>query len=90
MLGTKARELDAYAQQHGRACVRFDYSGHGESSGDFADGTITRWREDVLAVLSELIDGPVVLVGSSMGGWISCLVAAALPACGGSPFRNAR
>lgn len=79
MAGTKAQALADWALARGRAYVRFDYFGHGESSGDFADGTITRWREDALAVVSELIDGPVVLVGSSMGGWISCLVAAAVP-----------
>jgi len=79
MAGTKAQALADWAMARGRAYVRFDYFGHGESSGDFADGTITRWREDALAVLSELINGPVVLVGSSMGGWISCLVAGAMP-----------
>jgi len=59
--------------------VRFDYFGHGESEGDFALGTITRWREDALAVLDELVEGPAVLVGSSMGGWIACLAAMARP-----------
>jgi pimeloyl-ACP methyl ester carboxylesterase len=56
--------------------VRFDYLGHGQSSGAFRDGTVTRWREDSLAVIDELTEGALVLVGSSMGGWISCLVAA--------------
>ncbi len=79
MAGTKAQALADWALASGRAYVRFDYFGHGESSGDFADGTITRWREDALAVLDELVDGQAVLVGSSMGGWISCLVAAAVP-----------
>ncbi|MDP3854883.1 alpha/beta fold hydrolase [Phenylobacterium sp.] len=79
MAGTKAQALADWALANGRAYVRFDYFGHGESDGDFAQGTITRWREDVLAVLEALTAGPVVLVGSSMGGWIACLVAAALP-----------
>ncbi|HQT52672.1 MAG TPA: alpha/beta hydrolase [Phenylobacterium sp.] len=76
MAGTKAQAIAEWAQATGRAYVRFDYFGHGESSGDFAQGTITRWREDALAVLDELTEGPLVLVGSSMGGWISCLAAA--------------
>jgi hypothetical protein len=80
MTGTKAQALADWATASGRAYLRFDYLGHGESSGDFrAKGTITRWREDALAVLDELIDGPVVLVGSSMGGWIACLAAMARP-----------
>jgi pimeloyl-ACP methyl ester carboxylesterase len=79
MAGTKAEALAEWAQQAGRAYVRFDYFGHGESSGEFVDGTITRWREDALAVLDELIRGDVVLVGSSMGGWIAGLVAMAWP-----------
>lgn len=76
MAGTKAEALADWAKAEGRAYLRFDYFGHGESDGDFADGTITRWRADALAVLDELIAGEVVLVGSSMGGWIACLVAA--------------
>jgi pimeloyl-ACP methyl ester carboxylesterase len=79
MAGTKAQALADWAQASGRAYVRFDYFGHGESSGDFVAGTITRWREDALAVLDELIEGEVVLVGSSMGGWIASLVAMAWP-----------
>jgi len=79
MTGTKAQALAEWAAAAGRAYVRFDYFGHGESSGDFAEGTITRWREDAIAVLNELTAGPPVLVGSSMGGWIACLVAMALP-----------
>jgi len=80
MTGTKAEALAEWAAGSGRAYLRFDYLGHGESSGDFAaKGTITRWREDALAVLDELTEGPVVLVGSSMGGWIACLVAMARP-----------
>jgi hypothetical protein len=80
MSGTKAQALADWAAAQGRACLRFDYLGHGESSGDFqAQGTITRWREDALAVLDELVAGPAVLVGSSMGGWLACLVAMARP-----------
>jgi pimeloyl-ACP methyl ester carboxylesterase len=67
----------------GRAYLRFDYFGHGESDGEFRDGTITRWREDALAVIDALTEGPLVLVGSSMGGWIACLVAA-MPGQSGS------
>lgn len=77
MTGTKAQALAEWAEAAGRAYVRFDYFGHGASSGDFAAGTITRWRDDALAALEELTAGPVVLVGSSMGGWIACLVALA-------------
>jgi hypothetical protein len=80
MAGTKAEALADWAQARGRAYVRFDYFGHGESTGDFAQGTITRWREDALAVLDKLVAGPAVLVGSSMGGWIACLAALAQPA----------
>lgn len=80
MAGIKAQALADWAAGAGRAYVRFDYFGHGESSGDFAEGTITRWREDALAALNELTSGPLVLVGSSMGGWIACLAALATPA----------
>lgn len=80
MAGTKAQALADWALAAGRAYLRFDYFAHGESSGDFAKGTITRWREDALAVLEELVEGPAVLVGSSMGGWIACLAALAHPA----------
>ncbi|MGZ5948217.1 MAG: alpha/beta hydrolase, partial [Caulobacteraceae bacterium] len=80
MTGTKAQALADWAADSGRAYLRFDYLGHGESSGDFrAKGAITRWREDALAVLDELVEGPAVLVGSSMGGWIACLAAMARP-----------
>ena len=80
LTGTKAQALADWAGANGRAYIRFDYLGHGDSSGDFrANGTITRWREDALAVLDELTRGPVVLVGSSMGGWIACLAAMARP-----------
>lgn len=79
MTGTKAQALADWALANGRAYLRFDYFGHGASGGDFRDGTITRWRADALAVLDELVDGPVVLVGSSMGGWIACLAAMVRP-----------
>src|SRR4051812_4761638 len=79
MEGTKAVALGDWAAARGQAFVRFDYFGHGASPGDFADGTITRWREDALAVLDRLTRGRVVLVGSSMGGWIACLAALARP-----------
>ncbi|HEY0438101.1 MAG TPA: alpha/beta hydrolase [Phenylobacterium sp.] len=80
MTGAKAEALAQWAAAQGRAYVRFDYLGHGQSSGDFgAKGTITRWREDALAVLDALVEGPAVLVGSSMGGWIACLAAMARP-----------
>jgi len=78
MQGTKALALDVWAAEHGRACVRFDYSGHGESSGNFADGTIGRWLEESIAVFSQFCAGPQVVVGSSMGGWMALLLARAL------------
>jgi pimeloyl-ACP methyl ester carboxylesterase len=74
MKGTKARALSEWAQQNHRACVRFDYSGHGESGGDFRDGTIGRWLAEGLAVFEAHCKGPQVLVGSSMGGWIALLL----------------
>lgn len=77
MTGTKAQALADWAAAEGRACLRFDYFGHGRSSGDFADGTISRWRQDVLAVIDQLVEGPAVLVGSSMGGWLAVLAALA-------------
>lgn len=79
MAATKADALAAWAAARGRAFLRFDYFGHGRSDGDFRDGTITRWRDDALAVLDELASGPVVLAGSSMGGWLACLAAMARP-----------
>jgi pimeloyl-ACP methyl ester carboxylesterase len=79
MNGTKAQALDAWAESRGRAFLRFDYFGHGASSGAFRDGTITRWRDDALAVLDQLCDGPQLLIGSSMGAWIALLVARARP-----------
>ncbi len=74
MRGTKAEALDQWAQVHGRACTRFDYSGHGESGGAFADGTVGRWLEESLAVFTACCRGPQVVVGSSMGGWLALLL----------------
>jgi pimeloyl-ACP methyl ester carboxylesterase len=79
MGGSKAQTLADWALATGRSYLRFDYFGHGESSGAFVDGTIGRWRADALAVIDELTTGPLVLVGSSMGGWIACLAALARP-----------
>ena len=79
MTGTKAGALEAACREAGRAYVRFDYSGHGASSGRFEDGTIGRWTEDALAVLDAVCEGRQVLVGSSMGGWIMVLAALARP-----------
>ena len=79
MTGTKATALEDYARQRGRAFLRFDYFGHGDSSGDFEAGTIGRWAEDAVAALDELSEGPQVLVGSSMGGWLMLLAALARP-----------
>jgi pimeloyl-ACP methyl ester carboxylesterase len=78
MKGTKAEALARWAEAQGRACVRFDYSGHGESGGAFTDGTIGRWLEDSLAVFDACCRGPQVLVGSSMGGWLALLLVRAL------------
>ena len=80
MAGGKATALYDHAVAHGRACLLFDYAGCGLSGGDFADGTLTRWRDEALALIAaHLRDSPLVLVGSSMGGWLMLLVAAALP-----------
>lgn len=79
MTGTKAIALERHCRNAGRPFIRFDYTGHGQSSGQFADGTIGQWRDDALAVLDDVAAGPQVLVGSSMGGWISLLAALARP-----------
>ena len=79
MTGTKAQALSDWAVEKRRSYIRFDYFGHGESSGEFVDGTISRWRDDALAILDEMTTGPVVLVGSSMGGWLSCLATQVRP-----------
>jgi pimeloyl-ACP methyl ester carboxylesterase len=75
MKATKALALDDWAAANGRACVRFDYSGHGESGGAFADGTIGRWLEESVAVFDKFCRGPQVVIGSSMGGWMALLLA---------------
>jgi pimeloyl-ACP methyl ester carboxylesterase len=77
MTGTKALFLEDYCRRHGRAFVRFDYFGHGASSGEAALGTISRWAEDAIAVLDSLTEGRQILIGSSMGGWIMLLAALA-------------
>lgn len=75
MEGTKALALDAFAEAEGMAMLRFDYSGTGESGGEFEDGTLGGWLEEALALLDTLVEGPAILVGSSMGGWIALLMA---------------
>jgi pimeloyl-ACP methyl ester carboxylesterase len=78
MQGTKALALDAWAESQGRACVRFDYSGHGESGGDFRAGTIGRWLEESIAVFDRFCRGRTIVIGSSMGGWLALLLVRAL------------
>jgi pimeloyl-ACP methyl ester carboxylesterase len=80
MKGTKAAALAHWAEQAGRACVRFDYSGHGESGGEFTEGTIGRWLADCLGVFDACCRGPQILIGSSMGGWLALLMVRALRA----------
>src|SRR3984885_15226761 len=75
MNGTKAQALAHWADAAGRGCVRFDYSGHGESGGAFIDGTIGRWLEESVAVFERFCSGPQVVIGSSMGGWMALLLA---------------
>ena len=79
MAGTKAVYLEEWARKAGRAFLRFDYSGHGESGGLFEDGCIGDWADDARAVIETLTEGPQILVGSSMGGWISLLMARTIP-----------
>ena len=79
MTGTKALALEAFCREQRRAFTRFDYAGHGASSGDFAEGTIGAWADDALAVVDQVTEGPLLVVGSSMGGWIMLLVALARP-----------
>ena len=78
MKGTKAAALDAWAETHRRAMIRFDYSGHGESGGEFAAGTIGRWLEECVAVFEACCRGPQIIVGSSMGGWLALLLVRSL------------
>ena len=79
MAGSKAGAVFGWAQAQGRACLLLDYSGCGASDGDFAKGTLSRWRDEVLALIAAKCAGPVVLIGSSMGGWLMLMVALALP-----------
>lgn len=79
MTGTKAVHLEDWARRTGRAFLRLDYSGHGASSGAFTEGCIGDWAEDAAAAIETLTDGPQILVGSSMGGWISLLLAQRMP-----------
>jgi len=79
MAGSKAEALAAAAGERGWSFLRFDYFAHGRSSGRWEDATIGRWRADALAVVDELTEGPLLLVGSSMGGWMACLTALARP-----------
>lgn len=79
MSGTKATALDTWAAAAGRFFARFDYRGHGESSGDFIDGTVGLWRDDALLALDATGEGPMILVGSSMGAWIALLAALSRP-----------
>ncbi len=79
MAGTKAEALANLCETRGIQYTRFDYTGHGGSPGDFEHGTITRWRDDAIDILDSICNGPQVLVGSSMGGWIAALVALARP-----------
>lgn len=89
MKGTKAVALDEHAAKNGRAFIRFDYSGHGESGGAFEQGTISQWLEESLAVFQNRAKGPQIVVGSSMGGWMALLLARAL-ADGPSLARRAK
>jgi pimeloyl-ACP methyl ester carboxylesterase len=89
MKGIKAEALDAWARGSGRALVKFDYSGHGESEGDFAAGTIGRWLEESLAVFDAFCRGPQVVIGSSMGGWLALLLSREVARRDASPARVA-
>lgn len=82
MTGSKALALDGWARGAGRAVTRFDYSGHGASGGRFEDGTISLWLAEARAVVEHFCDGPTVIVGSSMGGWLALLLVRALRAAG--------
>ncbi len=79
MTGSKALALENFARERGQAFLRFDYQGHGQSSGEFAEGTIAVWVADALAAFDQLTEGPQIIVGSSMGGWIMLLTAIARP-----------
>ncbi|WP_420960495.1 alpha/beta hydrolase [Brucella sp. IR073] len=85
MLGGKAVHLDGWAAETGHSCLRHDYSGHGQSGGDFNEGTISRWLEESLAVYRRFADGPQILIGSSMGAWIALRMAQELGRSGNGP-----
>lgn len=80
MAGGKAVAMEAWCRARGQACLRLDYAGHGASDGAFTDGTIGTWTQDALSVIDAQTTGPLLLVGSSMGGWIALLIALARPA----------
>jgi pimeloyl-ACP methyl ester carboxylesterase len=80
MAGSKASALFDWARAQGRSCLLLDYSGCGESSGSFAEGTLSRWRDEVVGLIEALIEGPIIVIGSSMGGWLMLLVGKALDA----------
>lgn len=86
MDGGKATALFEEARKKGRACLLLDYSGCGRSDGDFADGTLSRWREEVLALITTYVTGPVLIVGSSMGGWLMLLIAEELRESAANPL----
>jgi len=79
MEGSKATHLHDWAQARGQGFIRFDYYGHGQSSGEFIDGTLSRWAADIEYVADQLCQGPIILIGSSMGGWASLLAALSIP-----------
>lgn len=79
MEGSKATALEAFCRDRGQAYLRLDYSGHGRSGGRFEDGTISSWRDDSLAIIDAVTEGPIVPIGSSMGGWLALLIALSRP-----------
>jgi pimeloyl-ACP methyl ester carboxylesterase len=79
MEGSKALALEAFCRARGRAYLRLDYSGHGHSGGRFEDGTISSWRDDALAIIDAVTEGSIVVIGSSLGGWLALLVALSRP-----------
>jgi pimeloyl-ACP methyl ester carboxylesterase len=78
MQGGKAQAIESWATRNGRAMLRLDYAGCGESEGSFADATFDQWRDDITAMIAQIASGPVILVGSSMGGWLMLMIALAL------------
>lgn len=82
MVGTKAETIDEWAAAEGLACTRHDYSGHGESGGNYVEGSISRWLGESLAVFRQITQGPQILIGSSMGGWVALRMVQELNAAG--------